>query len=128
MTFCDYTNFDALFPSVVLDCLFLRLNQHFEIATFVYCSSSFTKMVIFKRLKSRFSICGNFIPPFLVLDEHYKVCLPFLLLALQNYWTLIGGEEYIYFINCTAVQLLILPNKQKGGQLLQYEENCSRGT
>ncbi len=27
-----------------------------------------------------------------------------LLLALQNYWMLIGREEYSYFINCTAVQ------------------------
>ena len=36
MKFCSYTNFDALFPSVVLDFPFLRLNEYFEIAKFVY--------------------------------------------------------------------------------------------
>ena len=36
MEFCNYTNFDTLFPSVVINFSFLRLNQYFEIAKFVY--------------------------------------------------------------------------------------------
>ena len=36
MKFCNYTNFDALFPSVAIDFPFLCLNQYFEIAKFVY--------------------------------------------------------------------------------------------
>jgi hypothetical protein len=37
----------------------------------------------------------------------------YLLLAWQNYWMLIGWEEYNYFINCTAVQLMIFPKQTK---------------
>ena len=36
MKFCSYTNFDALFLYVVTDFPFLRLNQSFAIAKFVY--------------------------------------------------------------------------------------------
>ena len=39
MNFSNYTIFDALFLSVVIDFPFLRLNQYFEIAKFVYVSS-----------------------------------------------------------------------------------------
>ena len=31
-----------------------------------------------------------------------------ILLVRQNYWMLIGWEAYNYFIDCTAVQLMIL--------------------
>ena len=34
LNFCKYANFDALFPSVVIDFPFLRLNQHFKIVKF----------------------------------------------------------------------------------------------
>ena len=41
---------------------------------------------------------------------------------------LIGWEEYSYFINCTAVQLMIFKNKQNGGQAeFKHKRNCSRG-
>ena len=40
---------------------------------------------------------------------------------------LIGREEYSYFINCTAVQLMIFQNKQNGGQVeFKHKRNCSR--
>jgi hypothetical protein len=39
--------------------------------------------------------------------------LVYFLLAWQNYWMLIGWEEYNYFINCTAVQLMIFPKQTK---------------
>ena len=37
MKFCNYTNFNALFPYVVIDFPSLYLDQYFEIAKFVYC-------------------------------------------------------------------------------------------
>ena len=43
-----YTNFDPLFPSVVIDFPFLRLNRYFETAKFVCCVFS-----ILQTLKSQ---------------------------------------------------------------------------
>ena len=51
MKFCTYTNFDALFPSVVRDFQFLRLHQYFEIAKFVY----FRKILTFQTPDNAFS-------------------------------------------------------------------------
>ena len=51
-----------------------------------------------------------------------------LLLAWQNYWMLIGWEEYNYFINCTAVQLMIFPKQtkwRKGILNTNVKWNCS---
>jgi hypothetical protein len=53
------------------------------------------------------------------------------LLAWQNYWVLIGWEEYNYFINCTAVQLMIFPKQtkwRKGILNTNVKWNCPRGT
>ena len=67
-------------------------------------------------------------------DQSSSLCkgqLLSLLFTWQNYWMLIGWEAYNYFINCTAVQLMILPKqnggKQNGGKPLN-EGNCPRGT
>jgi hypothetical protein len=52
-----------------------------------------------------------------------------LLLAWQNYWMLIGWEEYNYFINCTAVQLMIFPTQtewRKGFLNTNVKRNCPR--
>jgi hypothetical protein len=54
-----------------------------------------------------------------------------LLLAWQNYWMLIGWEEYNYFINCTAVQLMIFPKQtkwRKGILNTNVKWNCPWGT
>ena len=54
-----------------------------------------------------------------------------LLLAWQNYWMLIGWGEYNYFINCTAVQLMIFPKQtkwRKGTLNTSVKWNCCEGT
>jgi hypothetical protein len=43
----------------------------------------------------------------------WSLFLLHLLLAWQNYWMLIGWEEYNYLINCTAVRLMIFPKQTK---------------
>ena len=46
MKFCNYTNFDALFPSVVTDFPFHRLNQYFKIAKFVYRQNGLPEFIL----------------------------------------------------------------------------------
>ena len=60
MKFCSKTNFDALFPSVVIDFPFLYLNQYFEIAKFVYCF-----VVTEKEIETPH--CGNFLKMYSIL-------------------------------------------------------------
>jgi hypothetical protein len=59
------------------------------------------------------------------------VMLLSLLLAWQNYWMLIGWEEDNYFINCTAVQLMIFQKQtkwRKGILNTNVKWNCLWGT
>jgi hypothetical protein len=65
------------------------------------------------------------------LTKSMYYSLPVLLLAWQNYWMLIGWEEYNYFINCTAVQLMIFPKQtkwRKGILNTNVKWNCPGGT
>jgi hypothetical protein len=61
-----------------------------------------------------------------------KSCLfQYLFLAWQNYSMLIGWEEYNYFINCTAVQLMIFPKQTKWRKDIlntNVKWNCRGGT
>ena len=53
------------------------------------------------------------------------ICKNSLSLFIVSMTKLLDAEAYNYFNNCTAVQLLILPNKQNGGKPLKHEGNCS---
>jgi hypothetical protein len=67
----------------------------------------------------------------LLQTQSLSILLAILLLAWQNYWMLIGWEEYNYFINCAAVQLMIFPKQtkwRKGILNTNVKWNCSGGT
>ena len=78
MKFCTYTNFDALFPSVVIDFQFLRLNQYFEIAKFVYFRKILTFQTpdnaffsLFRQEKSLTALCHLLELTITVYIEHF---------------------------------------------------------
>ena len=75
MKFFNYTNADALFSCVVIDFPFLRLNQYFEIAKFVYYVANISIFVnfllILKEILRKFLKNGNtaddaVVPPLLL--------------------------------------------------------------